>query len=288
MPRTAPPSCRRFGILATVLTAILLPAVARAGWFADDQGVYRVYQGDRLLGTEQVTFEQRNDSSVVVSLIGELLPRPGGILDTLRKNSVLAVSARDGSVRAYQSHESLNGDLLSRSLSMSDETYTSYRESSAGGYGDTFERPPGRIYIVDQQVFALFDVICRDMHAQRFDERPITMLYVTGRDTAVDGRVKRLGKAPFKIGKQTVIAEKFRISDPWSQFFAWVSPSGRMLRLTLPAVGLRVDRDPESLKRGRAIKPIPTSAIGVPEVLLTPDLKRAPTPHPDSLPPPRR
>src|SRR5262245_56468910 len=244
MPRTA--RVPRFAALpAAILAAVLLPRAARGGWFADDQGFYRVYQEDRLLGTERVTFEQRNDSSVVVSRIGELLPRPGGVIDTLRKNSVLAVSGRDGALRGYQSHESVNGDIVSRSLSMSETTYTSYRQSSAGGFGDTYARPPGRIYVVDPQVFALFDAICRDMHAQRFDERSITMLYIASRDTAVDGRVKRLGKAPFKVGTQTVMAEKFSITDPWSQFFAWVSPSGRMLRLTLPAVGLRVDRDPE-------------------------------------------
>lgn len=287
MPRIASPS-RRIAILATVVAVILSPTIARGGWFADDQGFYRVYQSDRLLGTEFVTFEQRSDSSLVVSMVDEVLPRPGGTLDTLRKNSILAVSARDGAVRGYQSHQMVNNDLLSRSLSMSDETYTSYRESSAGGFGDTYERPPGRIYIVDPQVFALFDVICRDMHTQRFDERTITMLYVTARDTAVDGRVKRLGKAPFKLGKQTVMAEKFSITDPWSEFFVWVSPSGRMLRLTLPAVGLRAERDPDSLKPGRTIKPIPTGAIGVPEVMLAPEKQPAPGASPDSLPPPAR
>ncbi len=288
MPRTVPAACRVAAVLGAVLVAILSPRAARGGWFADDQGFYRVYQGEHLLGTERVTFEQRSDSSVVVSMIGELLPRPGGIVDTLRKNSVLAVSGRDGALRGYQSHEKVNGELVSRSLSMSDTTYTSYRQTSAGGFGDTYERPPGRIYVVDPQVFALFDALCRDMHSQRFDERTVTLLYIAARDTAVDGRVKRLGKAPFKLGAQTVMAEKFSISDPWSQFFAWVSPSGRMLRLTLPAVGLRVERDPDSLKRGRAIRPVPSGAIGLPEVLVPVSPQVARTPRPDSLPPSAR
>src|SRR2546428_4391937 len=126
------------------------------------------------------------------------------------------------------------------------------------------------------------------MHAQRFDERPITMLYVTARDTAVDGRVKRLGKAPFSVGKQTVMAEKFGISDPWSEFFVWASPSGRMLRLTLPAVGLRVDRDPDSLKPGRAIRPILPPAGGGPAGQMPAEPQPKPNARPGPPASPRR
>ena len=236
-------------MLATLAAAALLaPAFVHAQGFVPDEGVYRVYQNDRYLGNERIRFEQRADSAFVRSVVNQLLPHPDGKVDTLSKTSTLLRAIRDGALRGYDSQETLNGDVLTRSLSMSDTTYTSYRQGSAGGFGDTFTRPPGRIYVIDPQVFSLFDVLCRDMHAQRFDERPVTMLYITVRDTAVDGRVKRLGKEPFKLGKETVAAEKFSITDPWSQFLAWVAPDGRMLRLTLPAVGLRVDRDPASFK----------------------------------------
>src|SRR5262245_59650411 len=105
-----PPSFRRFpGLLIALLAVLASPTVVRAGWFADDQGFYRVYQADHLLGTERITFEERNDSSVVVSMIGEVLPRPGSPPDTVRKNAILAVSSRDGALRGYQSHENVNG-----------------------------------------------------------------------------------------------------------------------------------------------------------------------------------
>jgi hypothetical protein len=290
MPCLVVPSRRASVVPAAVVAALLLPAAAFAGWFADDQGVYNVYQNDRLLGTERVTFEQRGDSSVVISLIDQVLPREGERVDTLRKNSALVVSGRDGSLGGYQSFENVNGEMVTRRLSMSDVVYTSYRQSSAGGFGDTYERPPGRIYVIDPQVFALFDVIGRDMHTQPFEERSITMLYITSRDSAVDGRVRRLGKAPFRVGKQTVMAERFRITDPWSEFYLWVSPKGRMLRLTLPAVGLRVDRDPNSLEPGRIkpIKPIDPPPTGVPAVIMAPTPKPGPKARADSLPPPGR
>ena len=287
-------SYRAIAVPAAFLTALLLPAAAFAGWFADDQGVYNVYQGDRHLGTEQVTFEQRSDSSVVISMIDQVLPRGDGQVDTLQKNSALVVSGRDGSLRGYQSFESVNGEMLTRGLSMADEVYTSYRQSKAGGFGDTYARPPGRIYVVDPQVFALFDVIGRDMYAQDFDERTITLLYITDKDSVVYGRVKRLGKESFKLGKQTVTAQKFRITDPWGEFFLWVSTKGRMLRLTLPSMGLRVDRDPSSLEPGHAIKPITPPVTGAPAVIMAPTPKpKRPNPKSsaargDSIPPPGR
>src|SRR5205085_9900312 len=128
--------------------------------------------------------------------------------------------------------------------------------------------------VVDPQVFALFDLLCRDFSRQSYDERPVTLVYVTARDTAVEARVKRLGKVPFKVGDKTITAEKLSITDPWSEFTAWVSPTGQMLRLTLPAVGLRVDRDPDTLRPGRIIHEVDVPPVGMPTVEMGPDPKR--------------
>ena len=77
---------------------------------------------------------------------------------------------------------------------------------------------------------------------------------------------------------ETVMAEKFSITDPWSEFFAWVSPNGRMLRLTLPAVGLRVDRDPASLKGSPLARTVPPVLPGIPTVMMQLDPKISPQP----------
>ena len=270
-----------------VLAASFTAARADTQGFVPDDGVYHVYQNGQLLGDEHITFEQHSDTLVVMSLVGQRLPRPGAVADTLFKSSTLVLGMRDHALRGYTSYEQLNGDALTRALSMSDTTYTSYRQTSTGGFGDTFSRPPGRIYIVDPQVFVMFDVLCRDMHAQKFDERRITLLYVTARDTAVDGRVKRLGKGPIRLGGQTIAAEKFSITDPWSEFLVWVASDGRMLRLGLPAMGLRVDRDPETLKP-HAVRNVPAPHVGLPVVNIA-EGKPAPAParvSSDSLPPP--
>jgi len=274
MPIAFRPPLRRVLAALAAFAAFALPQAARAQVFTPDDLFYRVYQGDRLLGRERVTFEQKSDSGVVISTTRQLLPRPGGAVDTLLKTSTTIIAIADGTLRGYQSTEIVNGDVMSRMLSMSDTTYTSYRQSRVSGFGDTFARPPGRIYVVDPQVFALFDLLCRDFHRQSYDERPVTMLYVTARDTAVEARVKRLGKVPFKVGDRQITAEKLSIKDPWSEFTAWVSPTGQMLRLWLPAVGLRVDRDPETLTPGRVMPMIEPPPVGMPTVMMGPSPKR--------------
>lgn len=291
-PTTIETHRRRLGIFGLGLlaaVALLSPAPCRAQKFVPDDGVYHVYQNNNFLGDEHVTFEQHGDSSFVISTINQQLPHPDGSLDTLTKSATLIREIHDGDLRGYSSYELLNRDPLNRSLSMSDTTYTSYRQVGESGFGDTFARPPGRIYIVDPQVFALFDVLCRDMHAQRFDERPITLLYLTARDTSVDGRVQRLGTGAFKLGKETVTAEKFSVTDPWTQSFIWAGPDGRMLRMMMPAVGLRVDRDPESLAP-HAVELVPPPPTGMPAVDMgTVEMSNVKPPvAPDSLPPARR
>ena len=101
---------------------------------------------------------------------------------------------------------------------------------------------------------------------------------MTSRDTAVTATVKRLGKGPLKVGAETITAEKFSITDPWSEFFVWVSPNGRMLRLTLPAVGLRVDRDPASLKAAHGGAEATPVLPGIPSVTMGLDPKISPQP----------
>src|SRR5438477_331004 len=88
--RAAP--ARRLLVLAGLLA---LPAVATAAVVLD-QGFYRVYQYDRLIGSEQITFLQRTDSLVVTSVVNERLPRPGARPDSLVKSSAVVFDIRDG------------------------------------------------------------------------------------------------------------------------------------------------------------------------------------------------
>jgi hypothetical protein len=240
-------SSARALLLALALGILPGASALAASRPSNDEGRYRVYVRDRAIGDEEFMFLWRHDSLVVLSYIGgQILPARAGKVDTLRKQAALTLAAIDGGLRGYESREVLSGRLLRRELVIEGDTaYTSYRTTELGGEGNTLVRPPGRPYVIDPQVYTLFDCLLRALWTQQFDERPITLLYLfPSRDSAVDARIKRLGPEELRWGGSTVQAQKFSITDPWSEMFAWMSPEGQMLKLTFPAAGVRVERQP--------------------------------------------
>ena len=99
--------------------------------------------------------------------------------------------------------------------------------------------------------FVLFDVICRNLHEQSFEKRPVTVVVLGSRDTVLEATVTDLGADSIRWGARPVAARKLSISDRRTEFSVWVSPAGRMLRLTQPEAGLRVERDAPPVRRVR-------------------------------------
>lgn len=207
-----------------------------------DYGTYQVYQGQRPLGHEEFEFMVRTDSLLVFSHVFEVLPRYDQV-DSLVKHVALTLAVSDEDLRDYQSIQHLNGHRTKRYLAVDDTLYTLYREDDNRGEGVRLVRPPGRLYILDPQVFVLFDYICRSLHQGGIIDRPISLLLLASRDSVIEAQVTQLGVDTLRWGARPVQAHKIRIADRASEFFAWVSPTGRMLRLTQPATGLRVERD---------------------------------------------
>jgi hypothetical protein len=247
--------------------ALVLAGAARVAAAApapnrfDDTGVYRVYQGKRPLGTETFSFEPHGDSIFVFSRVLQVLPR-GDAVDSLDKQVGIVFSAADFDLRGYESHQRLRGVYLARALELSDTSLTAVREGSEAGTATVLIRPPGRVFVLDPQAFVLFDIIFRYLHTSSLDERPVPILFLGSRDTVLNVTARKLGTEPMKWGTQTVQAQKVSLSDERSQFTAWMSPQGRMLRLTQDAVGLRVERGPSppaaaAKKPAAASKPQP-------------------------------
>jgi hypothetical protein len=234
--------------IAALALAALAPAHARAAE-NDDEGTLLVSHRGQFLGIEDFVRHNNGVSLIVDATARQLLPNTRGTVDSLTKVVSITLGAEDGDLKDYQSREFLGKRYTRRQLSMSDTTYTSYRLEGVGGFGDTYAKPPGRLYVIDPQVFVLFDVLSHDLSQQTFDERPITFMYITGdRDSAVEARVKRLGSDPVRLGNRSYPAEKFEITDPWSLYYLWAAPkTGRMLKFTLPSGGLDVVRDPATL-----------------------------------------
>ena len=244
-------------IFAGALCAVsLAPPVHADTPAVVDSGSYRVYRQDRPFGTESFAFELRGDSLVISSQVTQLYPAESG-QDTLHKQMVMVVRAADYDLLAYDSNQMFRGLNLRRGLSAGDTTLVSVLQVDQRGEGTAVVRPPGRIYVLDPQVFVLYDVICRNLHGQTFDERTIVFYALGVPDTVFQATAADLGTETIRWGARPVQARKLRISDAETQFYVWISPRGQMLRLEQPAYGLRVEREaapvrPPARRRPRA------------------------------------
>jgi hypothetical protein len=212
-----------------------------------DAGTYEVYQGDRALGVETFGFERLSDSLYIYSSVTQKFPGPSGEI-TLEKTMRLLINEFDGGLILYESIQTLNGEKLVRAIIPSDTSMTVYREGDVVGEGTTIVRPPGKIYIVDPQVFALFDLLCREMSGRTFEQRPVQLFVLAAQDTTVAAVVTDQGVETIRWGAKPVQARKLRISDESSEFIAMVGPRGDMLQLLQPASGLRVVRRAPDVK----------------------------------------
>jgi len=213
-----------------------------------DNSSYRVYQGDRALGTEIFSFETQGDSLRIFTHVVQSLPGPNGDI-SIDKQIAMVVGAFDYDLRFYQSTLKVGGRDLTRGLWMNDTAFTSYRESLERGVGDRLRRPPGRLFVIDSQVFVLFDIICRNLHGKTFDRRSLPVFVLGDRDSLMEITASDLGNETIRWGSKPVVARKLRLADSRTEFLVWVGAQGYMLRLEQPAIGLRVERDAPAVKR---------------------------------------
>ncbi len=266
---------------SALLIAALLGAVAarpagaavRVDPLHNDNGTYRVYFRDRLLGTETFSLEPRGDSVLVFSNVDEQIPTPMGD-QKLDKKVSLTIKTLDYDLLAYNSEQTFLGRKLTRGLSPGDTVLTTYRESSTGGAGDTYLRPPGRLFVIDSQVFVLFDLMLRSLHGKMF-ERPMSVVILgEPRDTLMEISCRPGASETVAVQGRRRPAQRVLLTDGSNDFTAWVATSGQMLRLDQPAAGLRVER--VSL----ASKKVENPALKPATPVATPGAKISPPPAP--------
>lgn len=229
--------CVPFLLLAAALVAGPNPAAGEVL----DSGTYHVYQGDQALGAESFTFETLKDSLFVYSRVVETIPTPQGDLD-LTKDMQLLLREFDQALILYESKQEFNGVTLGRGVTPHDTTLTLWRQVNHRGEGRIHLRPPGKIYILDPQVFTLFDVLSRDLYSRSFTKKRIQLLVLGPTDTVVVATATDLGTETLRWGQRPVEARKFKIADTTTEYFTWMAPNGTMIRMEQPATALRVLR----------------------------------------------
>ena len=234
---------------------LVLLALAAIAWAAApahakpiDKGIYRIYLNGRSMGSEIFYFDQFSDSLVVQSAVTQLVRIPDGGEDSLKKSCQLSVNTFDLDMRVYQSVQMFRGQKIARTLVMSDTMFSSYREINDRGSVDVLERPPGRLYVHDPDVYVLFDVIARNLNTQKFDSRPITLMVLGPSDTTLEVTATRKPPAPKKWGAKTLQSRAIELDDGVNRVVIWCDTRGRMIELEIPAAGLRVVRDAPDVK----------------------------------------
>lgn len=229
------------------LAGSVLPAQAAVPAVLDT-GMYRIYRNEHSLGTERFSFQTLGDSLVVASFVQELLPGRSGP-DTLSKTMGMVLKAEDFDLRSYESHQRFQGQRLHRGLVMDDTVMTSYIHVNDHGNGDRVVRPPGRLFVIDPQVFALYDVICRNLHDRTFDRREVVLYFLGASDTTIIATVTDLGQEAIRWASRSVQARKLSMTEGKNEYLLWISPKGYMIRLAQPALGIRIERAAPAVKR---------------------------------------
>jgi hypothetical protein len=253
---------RRFPLLIALAALVLLPcgAPAQEGPPAPlygivDQGAFKVTFQEHALGRETFEIAIHAESLYVMSEYRQPM-RQG---DSLRRTLLLVVRHFDNDLIAYKSTLRLpDSPKITRGVTLGDTVVNVYRESETGGEGVTFVRPPGRLFVVESNLYALLDLLFRDLNSrQGWTTRPVNLVVVGERDTVVQATARSLGPETTRWGNGPITANKYSVSDGRTEFVAWMAPKGYTIRIEVPAIGLRVEREAPPVRRAPAKKPAP-------------------------------
>ncbi len=234
-------------LLALAASALAAPLAADAPTM-EDQGTLQIRLHDRAIGTETFTIQSGADSLWIYAESRQLIGAgPAG--DSLTKQMRMVLAAFDDNPKLYESAQRFRGHTLKRSIKFRDTLYTTLRDLDGLGEGMVYARPPGRLFILDGELFTPFVVIGRTLRARQFETWPLTVLALGHHDTLLAMTATDLGADSIRWGSRPVLARKLRLADAGFGYLMWLSPDGRMLRLEAPQVGLRVNRAPPPVKR---------------------------------------
>jgi hypothetical protein len=234
----------------SLLVPVLALSLALAGpTRADERTTFKIMVHGRAVGTETVLAEDLGDSLRVSAHTLQMLGPHAS--DSLVKSMVILVDSWDLNLRDYRSVQRFHGHNTSRGLSMHDTTIVSYSELDGRGIGDTFARPPGRVFVIDPGLFSSFDLICRMLRGRAFEARPVNLLLLGYTDTLMVGRLVDRGDEVIPWGGRPVTARQFTLGEGGAQYVIWMSPSGRMLRFENTLSGVRVDRQAPAVRRAK-------------------------------------
>lgn len=237
-----------------LLSVTALTAPARAQEHAEaDSGRYVVFQGDVPMAHERNAFQWMGDSLVITAYTQRTMQDEQGVNHPWTKTVMMVVDSRDLGLKSYTSIQEYQARRLTRGLVPGDTSISYYAEMDGDGNAARFAQPPGRLYVMDSNLFTLFEVICRSLAPKTFAQRPVQLLALTDSLETPIATVTRGPVDTLHFGNRRVVARRYTFADESVTFQIWADARGRMLKLTHES-GLRVEREPDpvALPRRRA------------------------------------
>ncbi|NOT33265.1 MAG: hypothetical protein HOP12_03750 [Candidatus Eisenbacteria bacterium] len=208
-----------------------------------DKGTFLISLRGKLLGRENFAIDVAGDSMVVraTSIVSH---RIDGVDQQVKKLLNMTVSRDDYALRNYLSNERVGGHERIRGISLSSDTvFTIFKEVDGRGIGTAYPMPPGRVYVLESQLYTLMYYIALSLHSQPFDVRPINIVTLADRDTTAEAQVARLPSEPLRWGGKSVTASHLQFRQEPLVFDLWLDRQGRLLLMTHTGTGLRIERE---------------------------------------------
>lgn len=240
-------SRRVLALLAVVSGLACFNVVLADGPTPVDRGRFIVYENGLPVAHEDFEYAQYTDSMVVFAATTRKMKRADGTAVEFSKDMTLIANAADFDLLTYNSGQGFGPDTTKRGIVPGDTAITVFMETPAGGGADRLVRPPGRLFVLDPQLWTLIDVVGRNVYRQTFDSRPLSMVAFSTPPTVIQATIRRLPADTLRWGGKRVVTQRYELGDENMKFLMWLSPEGRLLQLEQPDSKLRVMREAPKL-----------------------------------------
>jgi hypothetical protein len=228
-------------IAALALAPLAPPAHAQIAAKADS-GTLIIYDGSMPIANERYLIQTIGDSLVVSATHHRKLLDEQGQQHVFTKNMLLVADSRDLGLLHYNSVQEFQGHTAKRQLQFTDTVLTYFHDVDENGQSDFLGTPPGRLFVLDSQMFTLFDVLCRSLASKQFTSRRVQLLALF--PDSLDMPVATITLArpdTLRSGARRTVARHYQLEDANTRYELWADTSGRMLRMTHPMSGLSVE-----------------------------------------------
>jgi hypothetical protein len=243
-------------LLAALALFALAPrsACAQASTSADS-GLFIVYDGATPIAHESYKYATEGNALLITATNQRQQRDAQGQVHAFKKVMQLVVDAEDFGLQRYTSAQDFQGQTITRSLVPSDTLLMYDLARDGRGEGVSLVIPPGRLFVMDSQMFTLFDVLCRSLASKQFASRSVQLLALLPDTLSMPLATVTLEKPDtLQSGARRVATRHYMLEDSSARFELWADAGGRLLRMTHPLSGLSVERFVDEPKRA-ATKP---------------------------------